>query len=50
MTANGRTQQASEAQADDAQGEEQGHRDESARGFFARRVKRGNLHPEQHQI
>ena len=34
-----------------SQGEEQGHRDES-RGWFSlvSGVKRGNLHPEQHQI
>jgi len=29
--------------------DEEGHRDESS-GFKTRGVKRGNLHPEQHQI
>jgi hypothetical protein len=46
MLGNAQTLQA--VRASGGEGEEQGHRDESHP--IRMRVKRGNLHPEQHQV
>jgi hypothetical protein len=47
MLGNAQTLQA--CRASGGEGEEQGHRDES-HPIPRMRVKRGNLHPEQHQV
>ena len=44
----GNTQTLQVVRASGGEGEEQGHRDESHP--IRMRVKRGNLHPEQHQV